>query len=201
MAVKNIRLVILLMFCAASSLVKAQSGNKMSISIGPDVGIPINADHPSSVHTRDIYQDGLGGTIRAEFPLTAVLHATASVGYVVYHSNVTYLLYATPTLLNNFAGPSNPGSPPPYKYVPLKAGLRYYFVKCLFVSAEAGDAVKIGDRAKASFIYSGGAGAVVPFGVHHALDIGFRYEQGFKNIDSDFKMGQIGIGFSYKYTF
>ncbi|QEC75636.1 hypothetical protein [Mucilaginibacter ginsenosidivorax] len=200
MAVKYIRLLILLMFCAASSRVSAQSGNKMSLSIGPDVGIPINVDHPNAVHTRDIYQDGLGGTIRAEFPLTPALHATASVGYVVYHSNLRYL-YLTPTQLSNYAGPSNTSSPPPYKYVPLKAGLRYYYVKCLFVSAEAGDALKIGHEAKASFIYSGGAGAAVPFGVHHALDIGFRYESGYKNIDSDFKMGQIGIGFSYKYTF
>jgi len=200
MAIKHSRLFILLLFCAASNRVSAQLGNKMSISIGPDVGIPFNTEHSYQVHTRDIYQDGLGGVIRAEFALTPVLHATASVGYVIYHSNLKYF-YITPAQLSNYAGPSNQSGPLPYKYVPLKAGLRYYFVRYLFLSAEAGDAVKIGDEAITSFIYSGGVGAAIPFGIHHGLDIGLRYESGYKNIDSDFKMGQFGIGFSYKYTF
>jgi hypothetical protein len=199
MQAKSIRLFLLLMLCGASTLVKAQSGNKMSISIGPDVGIPFNTEHTYQVHTRDIYQDGLGGTMRAELPITAALHLTASVGYVVYHSNVKYF-YLTPWQ-GTINSSSAPAGPPPYKYIPLKAGLRYYYSKYLYVAAEAGDAVKVQNQAVSSFIYSGGIGAAIPFGVHHGLDIGLRYESGYKNIDSDFKMAQLGIGFAYKYTF
>jgi hypothetical protein len=151
------------------------------------------------VHTRDIYQDGLGGNIRAELPITVGLHLTASVGYVVYHSNVKYF-YLTPWQ-GTINSSSAPAGPPPYKYIPLKAGLRYYYSKYLYVGAEAGDAVKVQKQAVSSFIYSGGIGAAIPFGVHHGLDIGLRYESGYKNIDSDFKMAQLGIGFAYKYTF
>lgn len=201
MQTKAIRIFLFMLFCAASIAVKAQSGNKTSISIGPDVGIPINVDHTNSLHTRDIYQDGLGGNIRAEFSVTSALHLTVSVGYVVYQSNLKYLYLTAPNEVSAYAGPSNQGTPPPYKYIPVKAGLRYYFANYLYLAAEAGDALKVQNQAISSFIYSGGLGAAIPFGVHHALDIGLRYESGYKNIDSDFKMAQLGIGFAYKYSF
>ncbi len=190
---------LLLLFCAASIAAKAQSGKQTSISIGPDAGIPFNTEHAYGMHTRDVYQDGLGGNIRIEFPITANLHATASIGYAVYHSNLKYL-YLTP-----YQGTTNtstlPSGPPPYKYIPLKAGLRYYYAKYLYVAAEAGEAVKVQHGAMSSFIYSGGAGAVIPFGTHHGVDIGLRYEGGYKSIDADFKMSQLGIGVAYKYSF
>jgi hypothetical protein len=193
-----IRIFLTFLFCSSSLFSLAQSGTQTSISIGTELGIPFNAQH-DYVKTRDVYQDGLGGIIRLELPITSSLHFIASAGYAVYHSNLMYL-YAIPDVIPG-SNPNLPNQPGPYTYIPLKAGLRYYYVKYLYVSAEAGEAIKTNKFTRSSFIYSGGLGGAIPISAHHGIDIGLRYEGGYKNTDADFRMSQLGVGVAYKYSF
>ena len=49
----------------------------------------------------------------------------------------------------------------PYKFIPLKAGLRYY-IKYFYLQGEAGESFKANVTAN-SFIYGGALGGLIPF--------------------------------------
>ena len=190
-----IRIFLMMLFCAASTLVKAQSGNKISIGLGPESGIPFNAKHESVIGTND-YKTAYGGSLKAELPVNSQLHVTFSGGYTAFKTIFTL----APNVQLDYANSTIPNSKFTYKYIPLKAGLRYYFIKYLYAGAEAGAAFKVGEAGgKTSFIYSGGIGAALPVGGHQAIDLGVRYERGYKVYDNT--MSWLGIGLAYKYQF
>jgi hypothetical protein len=178
------------------SFANAQSGNRIALSFGPDLGIPFNTTSNTYGLVRDYYQDGLGASVKAEVPVSLSLHFTGSAGFVYYHTNSHYLVLPLP-----LGGSNASVQPPPYKFIPLKAGLQYYYAKYFYISVEAGAAIKGNSASLNSFIYSGGLGAIIPFNVHHGLDLGLRYERGFKIADYDSPMSQFGIRMAYRYSF
>jgi len=185
-----------------SALVRAQSGNKIAISLGPELDIPFNTANANGQSIKDTYKDGIGGSLKIELPITAALHFTGSAGYIYYRSDHRYIFpnydpYPGPSGVAN----NNITIAPPYKFIPLKAGLQYYFVKYLYINGEVGDAIKANSQAINSFIYSGGAGVAIPFNPHQGLDLGILYEHGFKNKDYDSAMGQLALRVAYKYRF
>lgn len=188
-----IRIFLMMLFCAASTLVKAQSGNKISVGLGPELGIPFNAKHESVIGTND-YKTAYGGSLKAEIPVNSLLHVTFSGGYTAFKTKFS----PAPNVQLDYAGLLRYKAT--YKYIPVKAGLRYYFIKYLYAGAEAGAAFKVGDAGgKTSFIYSGGVGGALPVGAHQAIDLGVRYERGYKVYDHT--MGWAGISLAYKYQF
>lgn len=182
-----------LAFLFIITIAKAQSGNKISYSIGPEFAIPFNTTSYDYGSARDYYQDGIGGSAKIEAPITVDLHFTGSAGYVDYPSN-EHLLY----LPVSSGGPSEGVQPPPYKFIPVKAGLRYYYGQYLYVSGEAGAAFGANLVSTTSFIYSGGLGAIIPFNKHSGLDIGARYERGFLSSGYDSPMSQLAIRVAYR---
>jgi len=186
-----------------STFARAQSGNKIAISFGPELSIPFHTENYNYGNIKDNYKDGIGGSFKIELPITLELHFTGSAGYVNYQSNRHYF---TPNY-DPFPGPigtyipNNGALAPPYKFIPIKAGLQYYFVKYLCIDGEAGAAIKATSQSINSLIYSGGLGGDIPFSPHQGLDIGILYERGFKTIDYDSPMSQLNIRLAYKYTF
>ncbi|MGZ3763846.1 MAG: hypothetical protein ACXVB0_16325 [Mucilaginibacter sp.] len=197
---KNIPAILVLFLI--SFFAKAQSGNKISISIGPELGIPLNTNNSSYGNVRYFYQDGNGGSVKVEWPVTSALHLTGAAGFAYYPTNAHYLYVYPVAAASPFASTNGVlPQPPPYKFIPVKAGLQYYYDKCLYLSGEAGGAIKANSASMNSFIYSAGLGAVIPFDPHNGLDIGIRYERGFEITDYPSPMSQVAFRLAYKYSF
>ena len=196
-------LLAVLAFLFAITFAKAQSGNKISYSIGPEFAIPVNTTSNTYGLVRNSYQDGFGVNVKIEVPVTVDLHFTGSAGYVNYSStNVPYSYYALFLNVNGSStAPSEGGQPPPFKFIPVKAGLQYYYGQYFYISGEAGAAFGANSAATTSFIYSGGLGAAIPFDIHSGLDISARYERGFLSPNYDSPMSQLAIRLAYKFGF
>ncbi len=185
-------------FLLVITFAKAQSGNKASISIGPDFGIPINTTSYIYGESKDFYSNGFGISFKVETPITSSLHFTGSIGYVRYVSNVHY---ANPLTDSSFPGSASIVQAPAYEYVPIKVGLQYYYDKYFYISGETGAAIQATSVSTTSFIYSGGLGAVIPLDMHSGLDISARYERGFLSPNYDSPMSQVAIRVAYKFGF
>ncbi len=184
------------MFLLFVSLTAKAQSDKPAISIGPEVGLPFNTEH-NYIKTRDVYQPGVGASIKLELPVSSGLKFTATAGYLNYASN-EHLLYATTLYYPPMGGSS---TLPAYEFIPLKVGLRYYYAKSFYLDADAGEAFKAGGNAKNSFIYAAAFGALIPFSKHHGLDLNARYENGYKSKNYDYAMQQLGIRLAYRYSF
>ncbi len=176
---------------------KAQAGNKISYSLGPELAIPFNTTSSTTGSARDYYQDGIGGSAKIEVSITVTLHFTGSAGFVDYPTNAHYLYFLPVAYGTQSVGTQ----PPPFKFIPVKAGLQYYYDQYLYISGEAGAAFGANLVSTTSFIYSGGLGAAIPFNVHSGLDISARYERGFLAPSYDSPMSQLGIRLAYKFGF
>lgn len=199
---KPIRITLILLFIVFSFAAKAQRGKQTSLSAGTEIIAPLNMDYRRDNGTDFNTNAGFGVNLKLEKPITETLHFTAAAGLVFTQSSPQYLyLNFNP----NYSGSSNVFYDNDfhnlYAYLPVTAGLKYYFTKYFYVNAEAGSAFSINNRARTSFIYSGGAGAVVPIGPHHGLDFGLQFERGYKNTDYDHPISQLGLNIAYKYRF
>jgi hypothetical protein len=196
---KNILPILALLL--TSTIARAQSGDKTTLSLGAELGIPFNTNNYYYGYTRGYYKDGFGSSLKIEIPVITSLHFTASAGYVSYPS-VRYLaLTATEALPAGYVYPADQlNSNTPYKFIPVKAGLQYYYARYLYADAEAGAAIKASSSSKTSFLYAGGLGAVIPFNALSGLDIGFRYERNYQIAVDPLPMSQFGIRVAYKHT-
>jgi hypothetical protein len=189
-----------LLFIVLSGLIaKAQTTNKVALSISGNIDLPTSDAVP-----------GPGFTLKAEVPLVSNLKLTLSAGYITnFFGNRSYtpaVLYTAPTFLNinsptpyNFpTGPVNSG---PYKFIPVKAGLQYYYFKSLYVNAEAGESFKA-NVTNNSFVYGVSLGWLAKFNPHNALDISAGFSNGYKLQDYDGeKIGEISLRLGYRYQF
>jgi hypothetical protein len=187
----------ILAFLLVITFASAQSSNKISYSIGPEFTIPFNTNSYYYGLARNKYQDGFGGSIKIEAPITTTLHFTGSAGFVDYATNAHYLYYVPLAYGSSSAGIQ----PPPFQFIPVKAGLQYYYDQYLYISSEVGAAFGANSVSTTSVIYSGGLGAVIPFNLHSGLDISARYERGFLAPSYDSPMSQLGIRVAYKFGY
>ena len=190
-----------ILLCFTSSFAKAQSGNKVSLSLGPEFNFPFNTIQTYYGKTRQYYKDGVGGALKVELPVLTTLHVTVSAGYMHYTANNYYLMYIQTAPYPDYAFSATAPKQPPYLFLPVKAGLQYYYSKYLYFSAEAGEAIKLNFAAKNSFMYSGGLGGVIPFNGKSGLDLGLRYERGYEIWSYPFTISQLAVRVAYKYRF
>jgi hypothetical protein len=192
---------LILMLVFICTITHAQSGKGISLSIGPEFSIPLNTTTYNYGSTRDYYQDGIGGNIKVELPITSTLHFTGSAGFIDYPSELKFL--ATPDVAPgpNGIDYSSNGGLPPYQFIPIKAGLQYYYAKYFYVDAEAGGAIKTNNESLSSFIYDGGLGAIIPVDKHSDISLDVKYGRGIKIVYYPSAMSQISIGVAYKYSF
>lgn len=169
----------------------AQTDHNVAVSIGPDIAFPFRGA---------AYRSAVGFAATIEIPVAQQLKLIFDPGYTIQVS--IPLLYTSPCPTCTVpTGPSNSGL---YKYIPLRAGLRYYPLKHIYINGEAGEAIKVGYGAVSSFIYSIGSGAVIPFNPHNGIDLGLSFERGNKNnaYNSNYNsLNQLGIRLAYRYKF
>ncbi len=182
-----------------AGITNAQTGSKLSLIAEGQFAIPFNTGTTDYGQTRMYYQDGVGGDIKAELPLTASLHVTGSAGYAWFATNQypVYLMAASDSYFPTGSG----ATPPGYHFLPLKAGLKYYLLKYFYADAELGGAVKLNSTTQSAFIYSGGIGVLIPITRHYGIDVGSQYSRGYKIVDYPFPTSQFGILIGYHYTF
>ena len=176
----------------AITIVKAQSANKSAFSLGTDVGFPFKN-----------YQANIDFSAKAELPLSSNLKLSFSAGYsVLIPSNKIYLTTpVTSTAICDACTIANGPSEPAYHFIPVKAGLRYYYSGHFYVDGDAGAAFKANNVVNTSFIYGFGLGVLLPFNAHNALDFGLNFQSGYKTIDYDNPESQIGVGLAYRHQF
>lgn len=194
---KPIRITFILLFTVFSFIANAQRGKQTSLSVGSGIIAPLNMNRDYSTDVN--INAGFNVNLKLEKPITETLHFTVATGFVFTESDPRYLYFdGSGNSSNGFYDDSFHNL---YAYLPVTAGLKYYWTKYFYVNAEAGSAFSINSRARTSFIYAGGAGAVVPIGPHHGLDFGLQFERGYKNTDYDHAISQLVLNVAYKYRF
>ncbi|MBW4889620.1 hypothetical protein KXQ82_07830 [Mucilaginibacter sp. HMF5004] len=115
------------------------------------------------------YQIGLGFVSRYEHPfynMESNLNFTATTGVTAFLSDQT---------VRHILGRPNTYTERVYYFIPVKAGLKYYWGENFYVEGEAGGIVNASNSFKTTLTYAPGIGVAVPFG-QGALDLGLRYE-------------------------
>jgi opacity protein-like surface antigen len=160
---------------------KAQAAKeqKVRFSVGIDAGLPVG-------EAGDFYGSVLGGVAKLEVPLKTSLFATVSLGYSVLSFSDEGKAFQE----------SFNSSTEAEGYMPIKAGLRYYFNKNIYGAAEIGSALAIKANSSTGFAWAPGVGVSYPVWRNHEIDAGLRYEswsQSTGNVD------QIGLHVAFKF--
>ena len=187
------KVIICIILTITSVLIKqtatAQTGSKVSLSAGFEVGTSPFGDNRNQ---DNIFNLDAGLNMKLELPVLPALHLTITAGYLDYADN-------------NLKTSRNGDVITNYHYFPVKGGLRYYLPKSLkfvYVEGEAGKSFVANSPAPSSFIYSGGAGLIVPLGGRSSFDLSALYEHGYKtNTNYDFPTIGIAFRFAYRYQF
>ena len=185
--VKKVLFFFLILNFAAFTWVTAQS-SQPAVSLGTNVDFPFKN-----------YQANVGFVVKAELPLLPNLKLDFSAGYsALIPDNRIYLTdpaSCDACTINNTMSQSS------YHFIPMKAGLRYYYIKHFYIDGGAGAAFKANNVATTSFIYGFGLGSLIPFNAHNALDFGLNFESGYKTIDYNNSESQLGFNLAYRYQF
>src|SRR5579864_4969586 len=129
---------LLLLFCISESY--AQTEITKAISTGFELAIPGNS----------VYNVGTGLSVKGELPIVTPVSLTLTAGFTAmfYKSN----------LFNSSRTPGTAG------FIPLKAGIKYYFNKGVYAEGEAGAAIETNYEKQSVFAFSIGPGFIVPAG-------------------------------------
>jgi hypothetical protein len=150
---------------------KAQTINPAvtAFSAGLELGIP----------SMGVYSIGLGISGKAEFPVAAPVALTVTAGYSTffYKSN----------LFQSSLTPANAG------FIPLKAGVKYYFGQGVYAEGELGTVIETNYLKQDLFAFSLGPGFAIPTNGGHSIDLGIRYESW-----SDHSVRQTAIRIAYR---
>lgn len=138
-----------ILFFSAKAQVPTQTSK--AFTIGGDLYIP----------SYGLYNIGVGASAKLELPLASHLSFDVTGGF-------TSVFYKSTILYNYQHGGGD-------LFLPLKAGLKYYFVPTLYIEGEGGDAVELNLDKRNLAAFAIGPGFIIPAG-KNALDIGFRYE-------------------------
>lgn len=143
---------ILLLLFIIKTNAGAQVNNSVAVSAAFELGIP----------SASIYSIGTGASVKFEFPVVSPVSISLTGG-------ITSMFYKS----NLFGSNKTPGAA---GYVPLKAGVKYYFAKGVYAEGEAGTAIETNYDKKNLFAFSIGPGFVTPINDKSGVDFSFRYE-------------------------
>lgn len=165
--------------------VKAQSiagtetyASGIRLSIGADAGIPVGS-------LRNGYKWNFGGSVQADFPLiNDQLYITLNSGY------------------NNLFAKNRPNLNDIH-LIPVKAGLKYFPVKILYVQGEAGASFLTNNsknEKSATFVYAPQVGVLIPVGSNNYIDAGFRFEGNSKFYENGKSSNLLAIRIAYAFN-
>lgn len=134
--------------------------NAQSNIAGPKLGIGVDFAFPTGTYG-DEANYGAGASLLYQHPLADNLRLTVNIGYLRFNGKEVFV-----------------GIKFREGYVPIKAGLKYFFTDHIYGAAEAGVAISTanGSGTGTAFAYSPGAGVEFPIANRSSLDIGVRYE-------------------------
>lgn len=139
---------VLLAGVSMSSLAQKKSDGNGKFSIGVEAGIPVGT-------TSDAYNFAIGGSLKYDMPIATGTDFTVSAGYTSFMGK-TVLGFKIPA-----AG-----------FVPLKAGIKYWFADAFYGEAQLGAAFSTQSGGGTAFAYSPGIG----YKFSDVVDLGVRYE-------------------------
>jgi len=158
------------------------SGSGIRYSVGVETGIPVGNLNGS-------YKWNLGGSIQADIPvLENRLYATINAGYN-----------------NIFAESDDMVKVNDIHLIPVKAGLKYFFIPNVYVQGEAGvvfinNKSYLGDNKSAAFVYAPQAGVLFPVGDKSFIDAGIRYEGNSKFRNNGSSNNFLGLRVAYAFN-
>jgi len=155
------------------------SNKEFRLSVGPEFGLPIGSFNTA-------YSWTFGGSVQADIPILPNFYVTVNAGY------------QDAFVRNNEVPGRN------LQLIPLKAGLKYFFVdNLLYVQGQAGAAIlgnksDVGADKSAGFLYSPQVGVLIKLARKNYIDAGFYYQgtQSFWNAGSG-NLNQLGIRLAY----
>nr|WP_294793733.1 outer membrane beta-barrel protein [uncultured Mucilaginibacter sp.] len=154
-----------LLFVGVAATSFAQDGGKFSV--GVEAGLPVG-------DVSNAFNFVIGGSLKYDLPIATATNFTISAGY------------------SSFQGKSISGFKiPAAGFVPVKAGIKYFFAESFYGEAQVGAAFSTQSGGGTAFAYSPGIG----YKFSDVVDLGIRYEAWSK----DGTVGQIGarLGFSF----
>lgn len=149
---------------AQTSTAKTESyGSGIRLSVGADAGVPAGS-------LNNAYNWSFGGSIQGDFPiLKDQLYATLNSGYTSIFAKNQYNI-------------------PDIHLIPVKAGLKYFVIKQVYIQGEAGvsfltDKNTLNANKSAAFVYAPQAGVLLNIGGKNYIDAGIRFESNQKFYD------------------
>lgn len=133
----------------------AMSGPKLGI--GAEFGFPMG-------DFGDVYKFGVGGSLTYQHPIASKLNLTGSAGYLSF-TGKDVELPGIGTVKFDAA-----------KYIPVKAGLRYFLAENIYVGGELGASFSTADEGKTAFAWAPGIGVEFPVADKSTIELGGRYE-------------------------
>jgi hypothetical protein len=143
-------IILLLLFCYFKA--SAQTIISKAFSAGFELGIPTNS----------VFNIGTGASAKFELPIASPVSLSLTGG-------ITSMFYKS----NLFNSSHTPGAA---VFVPLKAGVKYFFNRDVYAEGEAGTAIEANYAKQSVFAFSIGPGFIAPVGEKNSIDISFRYE-------------------------
>ncbi|MEJ6979602.1 outer membrane beta-barrel protein [Pedobacter sp. P351] len=172
------KILLLAVFAAAAFTASAQE-SRTRFSIGLEAGLPVG-------DAGDVFSFGIGGTAKAEIPVAAKAFATVSAGYTSLS-----LEKDVKDAFDALGIDSDPQG-----FVPLKAGLKYFFGKNFYGAGELGAAIGTKKGSETAFAWAPGIGISYPVSARNDIDAGLRYESWSQNGGS---IDQIGFHIALKF--
>jgi hypothetical protein len=146
----------------------------------PNFGIGVNVGAPTN---NDFYKLSLGVDARMQFNAAKQLSIPVTVGYT--HMLAKDVVFANGEEL------------PDYGFIPVKAGLKYFFAESgsgLYALGEVGAAFGVTDMSKTGFLYSPAVG----YSWSNGLDLGVKYEGISKGVKyTDDNIGHVALRIAY----
>ncbi|KAI9451199.1 hypothetical protein F5148DRAFT_1290303 [Russula earlei] len=151
------------------------------LSAGPESGLPVS-------NLKDVYDWSIGGSIQGDFAI------------------IKKSLYVTVNgAFNNFFASKDIDGAKDLRLVPVKAGLKFYAWKNLYVQGLAGVSFiankdDIGADKSAVFAYSPQIGYLIPLGKGNFIDAGVKFESNTKFVESGSSESYLGVRVAYAFN-
>lgn len=162
------------MLAGAAFGAKAQTNDGGKFNIGIETGIPLG-------NASDISSIALGASLKYELPIVQKTYFTISAGYSEFLYSGSYKDF----LREYGVTKSSSG------FVPLKAGIKYYFSPNFFGEAQAGAAISTDQGGGTAFAYAPGVG--------YSFNGGFEFGVRFEGWTHDGSLNQVGFRLAYRF--
>jgi hypothetical protein len=165
---KKLFMSLLLVSAAFCSFAQSSNGPG-KFSIGVDGAIPTGDAH-------QLFNYGIGGSFKYEFPVAKMVFVTLSAGYESLHVKSEL---------------QEPGSKSSFGFIPIKAGIKPYLDGGFFFEGQLGTVFSTEKDGGNSFLYSPGFGYTFDGG----FEVGVRYEAW----SNGGTIGQVGARLAYRF--